>query len=193
MPARKNPTRFQRLPAALLLAAVFLFVVADAMTRQRVQSNQDPSDSQNSNSNRDSQNAELGSRENEMRAKLILKEEKKRYDEHLSRAREAAQLASQLVETYRSKQQFNSEDDKKLERLEKLAKRVRNEAGGSDTGAEAKDAPADMPSAVKQMAEIAEDLRKLVEKTPRHVISAGVIDEANKLIGLIQFVRSSGH
>jgi hypothetical protein len=194
MPARKNPTRFQRLPAALLLAAVFLFVVADAMTRQRVRSNQDPSDSQNSNSNsnRDSQNAELGSRENEMRAKLILKEEKKRYDEHLSRAREAAQLASQLVETYRSKQQFNSEDDKKLERLEKLAKRVRNEAGGSDTEAEAKDAPADTPSAVKQMAEIAEDLRKLVEKTPRHVISASVIDEANKLIGLIQFVRSSG-
>jgi hypothetical protein len=174
----------------LLLAAVFLFVVGDAMTRQRVRPNQAPQDPQNSN--RDARNTELGSRENEMRAKLILKEGKKRYDEHLARAREAAQLASQLCETYQAKQQFSSEDGKKLERLEKLAKRIRNEAGGSDTDAEAKDLPADLPSAVKRLAEMAEDLRKLVEKTPRHVISAGVIDEANKLIGLIQYVRTSG-
>ena len=187
--ARKNLTSFKRLPASWLLAAVFLFVVADAMTPQRVRLNPLPTDSQNSN--RDSQNTDLGSRENEMRAKLILKEEKKRYDEHLGRAREAAQLASQLSETYQAKQQFNSEDGKKLERLEKLTKRIRNEAGGSDSDAEAKDLPADMPAAVKRLAEMAEDLRKLVEKTPRHVISAGVIDEANKMIGVIQYVRTS--
>jgi hypothetical protein len=34
-----------------------------------------------------------------------------------------------------------------------------------------------------------DDLRKLVEKTPRHVISAAVIDQANKLLGLLQYVR----
>jgi len=190
MPACKNPTRFQRLPAALLLAAVFLFVVGNAMTRQRVRLSPPPQDPPNSN--RDSQNTELGSRENEMRAKLILKEEKKRYDEHLARAREAAQLASQLCDTYQAKQQFNPEDGKKLERLEKLTKRIRNEAGGSDTDAEAKDIPVDVPSAVKRLAELAEDLRKLVEKTPRHVISTSVIDEANKLISLVQYVRTSG-
>ena len=189
MPARKNLTSFKRLPAALLLAAVFLFVFANAMTPQRVRPSLPPPDQQNSN--RDPQNTDLGSRETEMRAKLILKEEKKRYDEHLGRAREAAQLASQLSETYQAKQQFNSEDSKKLERLEKLTKRIRNEAGGSDSDAEAKDLPADLPAAVKRLAEMAEDLRKLVEKTPRHVISAGVIDEANQMIGIIQYVRTS--
>ena len=46
-----------------------------------------------------------------------------------------------------------------------------------------------MESAVKRIAELADDLRKQVEKTPRHVISASVIDQANKLLGLIQHVR----
>ena len=133
---------------------------------------------------------DFGSHEGEMRARLILKAEKKRYDEHLERAREASQLATQLFEAYKGKQAFDSEDGKKLERLEKLTKRIRNEAGGSETDPDAKNIPPDMASAVKRVAEMAEDLRKLVEKTPRHVISAAVIDHANTLIGVIQYVRN---
>ncbi len=125
-----------------------------------------------------------------MRARMILKEEKKRYDEHLERAREASQLAAQLSETYKTKQAFGSEDGKKLERLEKLTKRIRNEAGGSEADPDVKNIPPDMASAVKRLVEMADDLRKLVEKTPRHVISAAVIDQANALIGVIQYVRN---
>ena len=136
---------------------------------------------------------DFGSHEGEMRARLILKEEKKRYDEHLDRAREVAQLAAQLSETYKTKQAFDSEDAKRLERLEKLTKRIRNEAGGSETDPDVKSIPPDMAAAVKRVAEMAEDLRKLVEKTPRHVISAAVIDHANTLIGIIQYVRNSQH
>ena len=84
---------------------------------------------------------------------------------------------------------FGPEDSKKLERLEKLTKKIRNEAGGSETDADVKDIPTPMESAVKCTAELADDLRKLVEKTPRHVISASVIDQANKLLGLIQHLR----
>ena len=124
-----------------------------------------------------------------MRASLVLKAEKKQYDENLERAREASQLATQLLETYEAKQLFSSEDGKKLERLEKLTKRIRNEAGGSESKADVKDIPNAMTTAIKRLAELADDLRKLVEKTPRHVISAAVIDQANKLIGLVQHVR----
>jgi hypothetical protein len=46
-----------------------------------------------------------------------------------------------------------------------------------------------MSAAVKRVAELADELRTLVEKTPRHVISASVIDQANKLLGLIQHVK----
>ena len=143
--------------------------------------------------NTKSEKPEFGSHEGEMRARMILKEEKKRYDEHLERAREVSQLAAQLSETYKAKQAFGSEDGKKLERLEKLTRRIRNEAGGSETDPDVKNIPPDMASAVKRVAEMADDLRKLVEKTPRHVISAAVIDHANALIGVIQYVRNPAH
>jgi hypothetical protein len=140
--------------------------------------------------NAKSEKPEFGSHEGEMRARLILKEEKKRYDEHLERAREASKLAAQLSETYKAKQAFDSEDGKKLERLEKLTRRIRNEAGGSEAEPDVKNIPLDMVSAVNRVSEMAEDLRKLVEKTPRHVISTAVIDQANTLIGIIQYVRN---
>jgi hypothetical protein len=132
---------------------------------------------------------DFGSPEREMRARAVLKEEKKQYDENVARAREASELASQLVKTFEAKKIFNSEDTKKFGKLEKLTKRIRSEAGGSDTDPDVKDIPGLMETAVKRVAELADDLRKMVEKTPRHVISAGVIDQANKLLGLLQRVR----
>lgn len=132
---------------------------------------------------------DFGSPEREMRARQELKAEKKQYDENVARAREASELASELVKTYEAKKIFNSEDSKKFERLEKLTKRIRNEAGGSDTDPDVTDIPGVMETAVKRVAELADDLRKMVEKTPRHVISAAVIDQANKLLGLLQRVR----
>ena len=131
----------------------------------------------------------FGSPESEMLEKNRLKTEKKQYDENLARAREASTIATELVEGYEAKKGFSSDEGKKLERLEKLTKRIRNEAGGSETDADVKDIPTVMEAAVKRVAELADDLRKLVEKTPRRVISASVIDQANKLLGLIQHVR----
>ena len=139
----------------------------------------------------DSSDTNFGSPENEMRGKLLLKEEKKQYDENLARAREVSQLGSQLNENFAAKKLFNSDDGKKLERLEKLTRRIRNEAGGSESDAEVKDIPGEIEAAVKRLADVADGLYKLVEKTPRHVVSAAVIDQANKLIGLVQRLRNA--
>ncbi len=137
----------------------------------------------------DSPQPDFGSPESEMHARNILRAEKKQYDENLARAREASELATQLVSAYEARKVFNSDDGKKLERLEKLTKRIRNEAGGSESQPDTKDLPQAFGAIVKQVGELADGLRKLVEKTPRHVISASVIDQANKLLGLIQHVR----
>ena len=139
----------------------------------------------------DSSDTNFGSPENEMRSKLLLKEEKKQYDENLARAREVSQLGSQLNENFAAKKLFNSDDGKKLERIEKLTRRIRNEAGGSESDAEVKDIPGEIEAAVKRLADVADGLYKLVEKTPRHVVSAAVIDQANKLIGLVQRLRNA--
>ncbi|PYS61107.1 MAG: hypothetical protein DMF74_17010, partial [Acidobacteria bacterium] len=123
---------------------------------------------------------------------LLLKEEKKQYDENVARAREVSQLGSQVQESFAAKKLFNSDDGKKLERLEKLTRKIRNEAGGSESDAEVKDIPSEVEAAVKRLAAVADELYKLVEKTPRHVVSAAVIDQANKLIGLVQRLRNAG-
>ena len=135
----------------------------------------------------------FGSPEAEMRSKLLLKEEKKRYDEHLARAKEISELASQLSHSYEMRKAFNADDAKKLERLEKLTKRIRNDAGGADavSDTDVKDIPPQMLDRIKKLASMADELQKLVENTPRNVISAAVIDQANKLVGLIQQVRGS--
>ena len=140
----------------------------------------------------DSSDTNFGSPENEMRGKLLLKEEKKQYDENVARAREVSQLGSQVQESFAAKKLFNSDDGKKLERLEKLTRRIRNEAGGSESDAEVKDIPGELEAAVKRLAAVADELYKLVEKTPRHVVSAAVIDQANRLIGLVQRLRNAG-
>ena len=189
---RSNQSR----PSSYLRAVVCalgLLLLGSGSAYSQIKPNPTPSPSEPSSGNPDKPDSSLhdfGSPESEMRARNALKVEKKQYDENVARAREAAQLATQLVEAYEAKKVFGSDDGKKLERLEKLTKRIRNEAGGSETDADVKDIPTVMEAAVKRVAELADDLRKLVEKTPRHVISASVIDQANKLLGLIQHVRS---
>ncbi len=145
----------------------------------------------NAQNMRDEGSKDYGSPESEMRAKLVIKEEKKRYEENLGRAHEVSQLASQVAQSYGERNSFSSDDTKKLERLEKLTKRIRNEAGGSDSepDADIKDVGPEMHDTLKTISEMADDLAKLVEKTPRQVVSAAVIDQANKLIGLVQHVR----
>jgi methyl-accepting chemotaxis protein len=133
-----------------------------------------------------------GSPEAEMRSKLEIKEEKKKYDEHVARAKEVSQIASQISHSYETHKAFLTEDDKKLERLEKLTKRIRNDAGGAENRDDAdKDIPAGMDQTMKKVSDMADELEKLVENTPRNVISAAVIDQANKLLGLIQHIRGT--
>src|SRR6266851_3311741 len=129
-------------------------------------------------SDKDDLGSDIGSHESEMRARLALTRDKKLYDENLARAKETSEIASQLLGSYQARKSFSSEDNKKLERIEKLTRRIRNEAGGSETDVEM-ELPPLMETAVKRVAEMAEDLRKEVEKTPRHVISTTVIDQAN--------------
>ena len=133
----------------------------------------------------------FGNRETDTRTRMILKKEKKEYEEHVERAQEARDLAAELHKTYEIAHSFNAADYKKLERLEKLTRRVRNEVGGSQTDADAKELPKTYDEAVSLLADMAKELCDEVEKTPRRVVSASIINQANKLIALIQYVRGT--
>lgn len=189
-----------KLPFSLSVATLFAtFALLAAVAPVRAQSSSSspspPPAAAATPSNKDDRDDDVnfGSRETDARARLILKAEKKAYEEHVARAKEASDLATELKTSYAASNVFNAADLKKLERLEKLTKRIRNEVGGSEMDADPKDLPNTFGDGVNLIADLAKELYDQVEKTPRHVVSASLIEQANKLLTVIQFVRSPRH
>jgi len=128
--------------------------------------------------------------EEEMRAKRAIKEADREYQENLGRARDLSSLGVALVTSFKQKNALDHEDIKKLDKVEKLAKAIRRAAGGSEDKVEMEKPPRDLTSAMEMLSDVSQSLKEKVEKTPKHVISATVIDEANVLLELIRIVRT---
>ena len=131
--------------------------------------------------------------EEELRAKRAIKIAEKDHEENLQRAKEIAQLGKELNDSLKDKAVLDSASLKKVERLEKLTKKVRGEAGGEDEEVEIPDRPSDLSATIKQIADASESLSKKVQDTPRQVVSASVIGKANVLLELIKMVRNFAH
>ena len=110
--------------------------------------------------------------------------------EMVERAEEAVELGDQLLASYKKNNSLTRDDQKRLERLEKLARRIRGGAGGSDDDEELSDPPGQVEGAVSRLAKLAGDLKESVSKTSRLVISANVIERSNEMIELIRHIRS---
>jgi hypothetical protein len=128
--------------------------------------------------------------EEEIRAKREIKIAEKEHQQNLDRAREIADIGKQLNEGFKNSSTLDRDCAKKIERLEKLTKKVRNEAGGDDDEITISPHPTDLASAIKQISEASEVLSKDVQNTPRRVVSASVINNANVLLELIRLARS---
>jgi hypothetical protein len=128
--------------------------------------------------------------EEEMRAKRAIKIAEKDHEENLKRAREIAELGKEIGDSLKAKSVIDRDSLKKVERLEKLTKKVRGEAGGEDEDVEIPNRPADLPATLAKIAEASESLSKNVIDTPRQVVSASVIDKANVLLELIKMARN---
>jgi len=128
--------------------------------------------------------------EEELRAKRAIKIAEKEHEENLARAKEIAEIGKELKDSLKDKTVLDHDSVKKVERLEKLTKKVRGEAGGEDEDVEIPNRPSDLPTTVKEIADATESLSKNVQDTPRQVVSASVIDKANVLLELIKMVRN---
>ena len=128
--------------------------------------------------------------EEEIRAKREIKLAEKDHQQNLDRAHEIADIGKQLKESASGKSNGDGDYLKKIERLEKLTKKIRGEAGGDDQDVTIPAQPKDLSSALTQIAETADALSKDVEKTPRRVVSASVICNANLLLELIRVART---
>jgi hypothetical protein len=132
----------------------------------------------------------LHTMEAEMLATRAIKEEEKQYRENLERARDLCTLGTTIVTSFKKKNWLDEGDLKKLEKVEKLAKGIRRAAGGSENEVQMEKPPRDIASAMEMLETLSQSLKANVEKTPKHVISAAVIDKANVLLELIRILRT---
>lgn len=131
--------------------------------------------------------------EEELRAKRAIKLAEKEHEDNLNRAKEISQLGQSLKNDLKDRSALDREETKKIDRLEKLTKKIRGEAGGEDDDVQIAAPPGDLPSAISQIADNADQLSKDVQKTPRQVVSAAVIDRANVLLQLVKILRGFIH
>lgn len=107
----------------------------------------------------------------------------------ISIAVDLAALGASLADVFSAKKYLDREDLKKLEKAEKLTKSIRDAFGGSTEEELIEKPPTDLADAITQLAHLTESLKQRVEKTPKRVVSAAVIDEANVLLELIRIVK----
>lgn len=179
----KRPTGIRSLAAPIFMLAVLVLCTATAAAQNRGSIT-----GIGDGSTRDDQ--QLSPVEEEMRAKREIEAAEKAHKENLNRARNLVSLSESLVRSYKTKHSLDREDSKNLEKAEKLVKKIRDAAGGSDPESDPGDYPRDLKAALLRLSELAESLKERVEKTPKRVISAAIIDEANVLLELIRFLRS---
>lgn len=171
---------------ALVLA--FLFCASTALAQSTTAPR--PAPTPRPDAPRDSTDVPLTTFEEEIRAKHAIKLAEKDHRENVGRAREIGGLGKQLQESVKTSSSVDREFLKKLERLEKLTRKVRGEAGGEDEEVSIANRPSNLASAVTRIAEVSETLSKDVQNTPRQVVSASVISTANVLLELIRILRA---
>lgn len=176
-PAMRNKLTFSILICGVLLVPA----LARSQTRTPAPSQMDPSTTRE---------RPLSEAEEEMRAKQAIKFAEQEYRENLDRAKQIANIGKELKLAAGNASLMGQNSEKKVERLEKLTRKVRGEAGGDDQEVELKDRPRDLPSTMARVGEAAEELSKEVQNTPRQVVSAAVIEKANVLLELIKLMRT---
>lgn len=127
-------------------------------------------------------------------AKQRIKAEEKKFDELLEQSEEAAALSSELQESFAANRKLMPEDVKKVERLEKLVKKIRDKLGSEsddDKDKSANDAPLNFNDALKNLQETSNALCAELKKQGRFGISVAAVENSNTLLKLVRLVRQN--
>jgi hypothetical protein len=130
----------------------------------------------------------------DMRVKQCIKEQQRQFNELLENGQEAANLGEELEKSFEKSSTLSIEDQKKLERLEKLTKKIRTSLGGEDdedTGNADDDKPMTLKDAVGELSTRAAGLFDELKKTTRYSISVVAIQSTNSVIKLVKYIRFS--
>lgn len=162
------------------LLFVFLFVLA-IVAGADAQSNIDPSGKSGA------EKEDLPKNIKESLAKSRIETEKKDYDELLKRGEEALKIGAELEKSFAQNNSLTQSDQKKLDRMEKLVKKIRSELGGDETDND--ENPSTIENAVKTLQSKSAMLFEELKKATRHSISVVAIESSNALIKAVKFLR----
>ena len=134
----------------------------------------------------------------EMVAKQQISRRKKEHDEMLKQGEEALRLSQELETTFEQTESFSDQDRQKLQELEKIVSKIREELGGDDDDDNKSDVSADgnENSARSSIGAAFKFLRtstiKLVDelkKSTRFSISVAAIRASNSVVKFARFLR----
>lgn len=119
---------------------------------------------------------------------------KKDYDEMLKNGEEAIKLSEEIELSFEKNSQLSAADFSKLERMEKLLKKIRSEMGGDGGGGgddEKKDEKESLSvkNAVTSLKLSVVTLYDELKKTSRFSISVAAVQSSNSLLNIVRFLR----
>jgi hypothetical protein len=106
-------------------------------------------------------------------------------------AEELNSLAQDLLKSLQGRKRFDEEAQKKLSKIEKLAKKVRSDQGGGGDDDEIAETPKDVYAALERLQQAAEAIQTETSKLTRHGISATLIEKTNEAIALTKFIKKT--
>ena len=121
--------------------------------------------------------------------KMRIAKDKKDHDEMVDRGDETLRILNQLEKSFEHYGKLSSEDIGRLERVEKLAKKIRDELGGHDDEDDEGTGMPSLETAVKTLQTTAGTLYDELKKTTRFTISAAAIQSSNAVLRLARFLK----
>lgn len=125
-------------------------------------------------------------------AKRRIKAEEEEYEELLQRGEEAVKISDEIAKNYEAHKNLTAEDTKKIDRLEKVVKKIRQDLGAKDDDGideEKAEAPSSLQNVINNIKETTADLLSELKKTTRHSISVVAIQSSNSLLKLVRFAK----
>jgi hypothetical protein len=126
----------------------------------------------------------------EMRARLAIERAENEHRKVMDDVKKLNDLSEDIVKHYREAGRFTGNEIKKVETIEKLAKRILSHAGGSEVNDKESEAiRLSIAEAVDQLGLAASNIKKSMTEETRFVVSAVVISNSNEVINLAQAIR----
>ena len=126
----------------------------------------------------------------EMRIRLAIERADSEYRKAMEDAEKLNDLSVEVAKIYHERGQLSADEMKKLGTIEKLAKRILNQAGGDEVDEKAAKAEQkSIADAVDQLSSTASKIKDNMKTQTRFVVSAAVIASSNEVINLAQYIR----